>query len=76
MERTQIYLTKAQRKSLALIAKRESQPISTVIRSAIDKYLLSLEHESKGHAIKRFAGMWKDRTDLPDFEEIRKSFDR
>ena len=61
MVRTQIYLTERQRDELAAIAKTAGKKQSELIREAV---------------LREAAGIWKDRTDLPDFKATRAEWDR
>ena len=76
MIRTQIYLTEHQRNELATIAKSFGKKQSELIREAIDRLI---EQTGKNHrelVLREVAGIWKDRTDLPDFKSIRAEWDR
>jgi hypothetical protein len=76
MVRTQIYLTENQRQSLATIAKSVGKKQSELIRDAIDRLI---DQAGRGHrefVLRKAAGIWKDRTDLPDFNSIRAEWDR
>lgn len=76
MIRTQIYLTEQQRNELATIAKSFGKKQSELIREAIDRLI---EQTGKNHrelVLREVAGIWKDRTDLPDFKSIRAEWDR
>ena len=76
MERTQIYLTKNQRDELAAMAKSAGKKQSELIREAIDQFI---NHSGKSHReaiLKEAAGIWKNRTDLPDYKFTRSQWDR
>jgi len=76
MVRTQIYLTENQREELAAIAKAVGKKQSELIREAIDRLI---DQAGRGHrefVLRKAAGIWKDRTDLPDFNSIRSEWDR
>ena len=76
MVRTQIYLTERQRDELAAIAKIAGKKQSELIREAVDR-LIDLSSRSRREAVLReAAGIWKDRTDLPDFKATRSEWDR
>ena len=76
MVRTQIYLTERQRDELAAIAKAAGKKQSELIREAIDR-LIDQEGRSRREVVLReAAGIWKDRTDLPDFKATRAEWDR
>ena len=76
MIRTQIYLTKHQRDKLAAIAKAEGKKRSELIREAVDSLISQLGHRRREAIIRKTAGIWKDRTDLPDFKLLRTEWDR
>lgn len=76
MVRTQIYLTEHQRDELAAIAKSIGKKQSELIREAIDRLIHQAGGEHRESVLRKAAGIWKDRTDLPDFETIRAEWDR
>jgi plasmid stabilization system protein ParE len=85
MIRTQIYLTKYQRDHLAAIAKTTGKKQSELIREAVDRLI---DQASRGRreavlrggrreaVLREAAGIWKDRSDLPDFKATRAEWDR
>jgi hypothetical protein len=76
MIRTQIYLTESQRNELAIMAKSFGKKQSELIREAIDKLIAQAGKSHRQMVIRESAGIWKDRTDLPDFESLRSEWDR
>jgi metal-responsive CopG/Arc/MetJ family transcriptional regulator len=76
MIRTQIYLTDKQRAELAVIAKNMGKKQSEIIREAIDRLIDQSDQNQKKTALRKAAGIWKDRDDLPDFRAIRSEWDR
>lgn len=76
MIRTQIYLTHKQRAALAVIAKNMGKKQSEIIREAIDRLIDQINQNNKKRALRKAAGIWKDRDDLPDFRAIRSEWDR
>ena len=76
MIRTQIYLTKHQRNELATIAKSFGKKQSELIREAIDRLIDQTGKNHRELVLREAAGIWKDRTDLPDFKSIRAEWDR
>jgi len=77
MIRAQIYLTETERKELSLLAHTEKKSQSALIREAIDQFITrnTTKNQSKLAAICAAEGLWKDRKDLPNFENLRKEFD-
>jgi hypothetical protein len=76
MRRTQIYLTDEERKALRAIADRLGQSQSEVIRAAVDRYVDHYREGNRLDLLRQARGIWKDRTDLPDFSAIRNELDR
>lgn len=76
MVRTQIYLTEHQRNELAIIAKSFGKKQSELIREAIDRLIDQTGENHRERVLREAAGIWKDRTDLPDFKSIRSEWDR
>lgn len=76
MVRTQIYLTEHQRDELATMAKSAGKKQSELIREAIDRFIKHAGSSHRELVLRKAAGIWKDRTDLPDFKSIRAEWDR
>ncbi|NIA09522.1 MAG: CopG family transcriptional regulator [Nitrospiraceae bacterium] len=76
MIRTQIYLTDKQRSELAIIAKNLGGKQSEIIREAIDRLIDQAGQNRKKTVLQKAAGIWKNRTDLPDFRTMRSEWDR
>ncbi len=76
MIRTQIYLSPVQQKALKALAARTGRTQSELIRDAIDRFVGQRKASERGPVVKRSAGLWKDRTDLPDFAALRREADR
>ena len=76
MVRTQIYLTERQRDELATMAKSAGKKQSELIREAIDRLINTSGSRHRESVLRKAAGIWKDRTDLPDFKSIRAEWDR
>jgi hypothetical protein len=76
MIRTQIYLTKRQRTELTTISKILGKKQSELIREAVDRLIEQAGNSRREITLREAAGIWKDRTDLPDFKKIRTEWDR
>jgi metal-responsive CopG/Arc/MetJ family transcriptional regulator len=76
MVRTQIYLTENQREELATIAKSSGKKQSELIREAIDRLINQAGSSNRELVLREAAGIWKNRTDLPNFKSIRAEWDR
>ncbi|RPI76773.1 MAG: ribbon-helix-helix domain-containing protein [Desulfobacteraceae bacterium] len=76
MVRTQIYLTENQRDELVTLAKTVGKKQSELIREAIDRLIDQTGRGRRELVLRKAAGIWKDRKDLPDFKAIRAEWDR
>jgi len=76
MVRTQIYLTKQERDALLNLSRESGKKQSELIREAIDAFLAENAAAQRGDALKRLAGIWRNREDLPDFQRLRAEWDR
>ncbi|GMR09987.1 MAG: ribbon-helix-helix domain-containing protein [Anaerolineae bacterium] len=76
MERTQIYLTEKERKTLKAMSARLGRSQSALIREAVDRYIERDQEGSRLDLLRQARGLWAKRYDLPDFEGIRRELDR
>ncbi len=76
MVRTQIYLTESQHSELAAIAEAEGKKQSELIRAAVDDLIERLHTRRQVEILRKTAGLWKDRNDLPDFDTLRAEWNR
>ncbi|MBA2441190.1 MAG: ribbon-helix-helix protein, CopG family [Rubrobacter sp.] len=76
MVRTQIYLTEGEQEALRSLARDTGRTQSELIREAIDAMLERQKPVDRGAVMRRARGIWSDRTDLPDFRELRDELDR
>ena len=76
MVRTQIYLTRREHQSLRRLAKRTGRPQSEIIRAAVDYWLERKTMSGRAQILDDVAGLWRGRTDLPDFGALRIEADR
>lgn len=76
MVRTQVYLTERQRDELVSIAKTLGKKQSELIREAVDQLIDQAGSSRRELVLRGAAGIWKDRTDLPDFKAMRAEWDK
>jgi len=82
MSTLQIELDDRQKSALDSVAAARGMTSQQVIQEAITQLLIDVDvdeqqkFEAWREAAKRVAGIWADRNDLPDFAELRKSWDR
>jgi hypothetical protein len=76
MQRTQIYLTQKERKALKALATRLGRSQSALIRDAVDRYIERYQEGNRVDLLRRARGLWANRPDLPDFDQVRRELDR
>jgi hypothetical protein len=76
MIRTQIYLTDNEKVALGTLSATTGRPQSELIREAIDSYVAWHGVARREAVLNEAAGLWKERRDLPDFDALRRQWDR
>ena len=76
MMRTQIYLTAEERAALSSLSAATGKGQSELIREAVDNLIGQFSTARREAVLDNAAGLWKDRGDLPDFDALRKQWDR
>jgi hypothetical protein len=76
MVRTQIYLTQRESAALKSLASQTGKSQSELIRAAVDDLIDRLSRRNRHDVLERIAGIWKNRSDLPDFGDLRRNWDR
>ena len=76
MVRTQIYLTDEERQALGGIARKTGRTQSEIIREAVDHFIGGYREDNRLNLLREARGLWKRRTDLPDFKTLRREWDR
>jgi predicted transcriptional regulator len=76
MVRTQIYLTEKEQAALRNLSRQTGKKQSELIRRAIDDFLDRHQPRDRRAMLEQARGIWKDRNDLPDFQALRREFDR
>ncbi len=76
MVRTQIYLTEEERTGLGALVEATGKKQAELIREAIDRLLDTVSDRRRASVLNSAAGMWRNRSDLPDLKATRQSWDR
>ena len=77
MIQTQVTLPEKLDQLLVSLALDQGKKKEDIIVEAVEAYVHKPRTDEEIIAARRSAfGMWKDRTDLPDFEALRKTMDR
>ncbi len=75
MQRTQIYLSEAERHGLQALALRSGRSQSALIREAIDAFLQQHQPQGRLARLRQGRGLWAERSDLPDWSALRGELD-
>jgi metal-responsive CopG/Arc/MetJ family transcriptional regulator len=76
MIRTQIYLTEEEMAALKSLSSQTGKKQSELIREAVDDFITKFSNSRREAILDKVAGIWKHRNDLPDFDKLRKEWDR
>lgn len=77
----QINLTDSQAEALHRLSETTGKSEDELVQEAVNRLIREVSESEtvrkrRLEALRPAAGMWKDRTDLPDFEKMRKEWDR
>lgn len=82
MSKLQIKLTRKNSQKADELARMTGRSVEALVNEAFEQFVRDEEEEEQRRfqewreAMLAVAGIWKDRDDLPDFDEIRRSADR
>jgi metal-responsive CopG/Arc/MetJ family transcriptional regulator len=76
MKRTQIYIPEHLQKKLETLSKRRGSSKSAIIRDAVFQYIEHQSGEERTEIMRRSAGIWKNKKDIPDISKLRREIDR
>jgi predicted DNA-binding protein len=82
MSSLQVNFTEPNSERLNALSKRTGKTPEELANEAVENFAAELGGDEQEkflawrEAAERLAGIWKDRDDLPDFEELRKTWDR
>jgi len=76
MVRTQIYLTEKENTAISRLSRSLGHGKSELIRQAVDEFIERRDTTNRLKALRTARGMWSNRKDIPDVQEMRKNFDR
>lgn len=76
MSTTQSPLSDALVRQLQALSRDNGRPPEDLLREGLELVAERFRLERRRERLERAAGIWKDRDDLPDFEAMRREFDR
>ena len=82
MSRVQIDLKDKNRQKLEALSRQTGKSQDELVNQAVEELAAEIDENEERkfaewrEAAGRVAGIWADRDDLPDFDEIRRSMDR
>jgi hypothetical protein len=76
MTTAEVNLTDLEHSTLRTIARQTGKSEAELLHEAVQQYLAQFQHADRRSLLQQARGMWRDRTDLPSTEELRREFDR
>ncbi|MBC7921776.1 MAG: CopG family transcriptional regulator [Ferruginibacter sp.] len=74
--KTEFNLTDQERSVLQEISRRTGKTEGALIREAVGRLIDEFQIESRQVLMRKAKGIWKDRSDGPAFEDLRREWDR
>ena len=72
----ELNLTEQERSVLQEISRQTGKTEDELIREAIAHLIAEFRNENRLTLMRKARGVWKDRNDLPAFEDLRREWDR
>ncbi len=69
-------LTEQEQTALETMAQRTGKTPDELVHDAVKQWIAQFQYEDRLSLLRQARGMWKDRTDLPSFADIRREWDR
>ena len=76
MATVSIHLTDQEKASLLEIVRHTGKTQDELFREAINRLIMQFQQKDRRALLRQARGMWKDRTDLPSVEELRREWER
>jgi hypothetical protein len=76
MIETELNLTEQERSVLHEISRRTGKTEGELIREAVGQFISCFQVENRLALMQQAKGIWKDRDDLPAFEDLRSEWER
>ena len=76
MLETELILTDQERTALQEISRRTGKSERQLIQEAVDQLIARFRINGRPALMQKARGIWKDRQDLPDLDELRSGWDR
>ena len=76
MTETKISLTEQNQQALIEISQITGKSQQELITSAIEDLIKNYQQKKRLDLMQQAKGIWKDREDIPNLEELRKEFNR
>ena len=76
MPTAQITLDDAEDRALSALAAQTGKSRDELLHEAVGQYLIRFRPLDRLQLLRQGRGLWKDRTDLPSLETLRKEMDR
>jgi hypothetical protein len=73
---TAITLTEQEQLSLRAIAQQTGKTQDELLHEAVMQFLVQFQQTRRRALLQQARGIWRDRTDLPSLETMRREFDR
>jgi hypothetical protein len=76
MLEAELDLTEQERTALREISRSTGKSEGQLIREAIDQLIANFQNHDQASKMQKARGIWKDRQDLPNLDQLRSEMDR
>lgn len=76
MTTAQVTLSESESQALQALGQSKGKTQEEILHEAIEQFLAQHQVERRLAALRQARGMWQERQDLPDLEELRNEWNR
>ena len=76
MTTAQVSLTEKEEQAIAALSLSQGMSIDEILHTALEQFLSCHEPEFRRASLQQACGLWRDRSDVPDPEQLRKEWER
>ncbi|MCX8038563.1 MAG: CopG family transcriptional regulator [Candidatus Sumerlaeia bacterium] len=76
MAMAKVALTEQEQKALEAVARQLGRTPEELVHDAVKQLIAQHQREDRLALLRQARGMWKDRSDIPSFSDLRREWDR
>lgn len=72
----ELTLSEKEDQAIRTITQATGKTVNQVLHQALEQLIAQVQAQPRRNLLRQARGIWKNSVDLPNFEDVRKEFDR